>query len=88
MRFKLVFSTQTKKGDPVPNGIVVIYDTYKPYRELWFSDNDDQSIRNGIKHFYIQDAIDDGMNQDAYVATMMEQLPKEDLSFKGVKEID
>lgn len=89
MRFKLVFSTQTKKGDFTPIGIVAIYDTYKPYRELWFANNNDQSIREGIKHFYIQDTIDEPTaDPGLYVRSMMEVLPKEDLSFKEVKEID
>lgn len=84
MRFKLLF----RQFVGAKKGFVAIQDTYKSYRELFFVNNDDQSIRNGIKHFYSQDAIDDGKNQDAYVAAMMEQLPKEDLSFKEVKEID
>lgn len=87
MRFKLVFSTQTKKGDFTPIGIVAIYDTYKPYREIWFANNDDQSIRKGIEHFYIQDTIDDPMAPGLYVRTMMEMLPKDNLSFKEVKEV-
>lgn len=91
MRFKLVFSTQTKAGDFTPIGIVAIYDTYKPYRELWFSNNNDQDIRKGIEHFYIQDAIDlgiDGHHREQYVCCKMDELPKEDLSFKEVKEIE
>lgn len=80
MRFKLVCITITQ---------VAIFDTFKPGRSVWFSDNDDQSIRNGIKHFYIQDTIDGNFEYpDEYVINMMDKLPKEDLSFKGVKEVE
>ena len=91
MRFKLVFSPTRKMHSIAPKGIVAIYDTFKDYREIWFSDNDDQSIRKGIEHFYIQDAIDLSMDENhkkQYVACKMDELPKEDLSFKEVKEID
>ena len=91
MRFKLVFSPTRRMHQVAPKGIVAIYDTYKDYREIWFSENDDKSIRTGIEHFYIQDTIDLGMDENQrkqYVACKMDELPKEDLSFKEVKEID
>ena len=88
MRFKLVYSTTTRKGDFAPEGIVAIQDTFNSYREIWFANNDDYSIRKGIMHFYEQDAFDDPFLPKDYVKSMMDQLPKEDLSFKEVKEID
>lgn len=86
MRFKLVLS----KFPGAKKSFVTIGDSYKPYREIWFVNNDDQSIRKGIEHFYIQDAIDLGMDENhkkQYIACKMDELPKEDLSFKEVKEV-
>ena len=82
MRFELTLMTDET---------VTIKDKFKPYRGLWISDNTDVSIRKGIEHFYVQDAIDSYMNdsqQNLYVEGMMNKLPEEDLSFKEVKDIE
>lgn len=72
------------------DGTVAIFDTYED-RNPVFVPNNDRCIRNGIKLFYDMDAFRynlDNDEQEGYVSKMMEQLPKEDLSFKEVKEID
>lgn len=87
MRFKLCYNSYLE-GKPTNRGIVVIVDTYKQFRNPWIAENTDQSIRDGIKHFYIQDTIEDNRYPEGYVTTMMSQLPKEDLAFKVVKDIE
>lgn len=53
--------------------------------------NNDRCIRDGLKAFYNMDSFYLGITEQQrvqYVASMMDKLPKEDLSFKEVKEIE
>lgn len=72
------------------NDRVAINDTFNN-RKLLFVPNNDASIRNGLKTFYNLDAFDldmDENQQKQYVSCKMDELPKEDLSFKEVKGIE
>lgn len=89
MRFKLYYNSRLN-NEVVENGFVVIVDNFKQFRKPEVVENTDESIREGIRHFYELDALDDRdlpFPKD-WIDSMMDKLPKEDLSFKEVKEIE